>query len=84
MGYKVVMAARAERALANLPTTINERIAEAIRSLYTYTAPTARIEKLKKPLTGYRRRVGDYRILTDIEDDTIVIHDIKHRKDAYR
>lgn len=78
------MVTRAEKALASLPKTIIARVAEAIRSLYTYPAPMARIEKLKKPLTGYKRRVGNYRMLIDIEGDTIIIYDIKNRKDAYR
>lgn len=30
-----------------------------------------------------RLRVGNYRILFEIEDDAIVIYRVKHRRDAY-
>lgn len=42
------------------------------------------IKKLQPPLEGYRLRVGEYRVLFDIEEDSILIYSIKHRKDAYR
>lgn len=32
---------------------------------------------------AYRKRVGDYRILFDIEEDILTIYEIKHRKKAY-
>jgi mRNA-degrading endonuclease RelE of RelBE toxin-antitoxin system len=31
-----------------------------------------------------RYRIGDYRVLFEIVDDTIVVVNIKHRKDAYQ
>lgn len=33
---------------------------------------------------AYRLRVGDYRILFDINDDTIEIGRILHRKESYK
>ncbi|HHB91097.1 MAG TPA: hypothetical protein ENK60_07280 [Anaerolineae bacterium] len=32
----------------------------------------------------YRLRVGDYRILFEVEEDQIVIYRVRHRKDVYR
>ena len=32
----------------------------------------------------YRFRIGDYRILFDLSDDTIVVLAVGHRKDIYR
>lgn len=32
----------------------------------------------------YRLRVGDYRILFEIEDNTIVVYRVRHRREAYR
>ena len=54
-----------------------------------------RIETLKPDLKGdvkrltnftpeYRLRVGDFRILFEIENNVIIIYRIKHRKDSYR
>lgn len=40
---------------------------------------------LQAPLEGrHSARRGDYRILYRIEDETITILDVKHRRDAYR
>jgi mRNA interferase RelE/StbE len=32
----------------------------------------------------YRLRVGDHRILFEIEGETLIIYRIRHRKDAYK
>jgi mRNA interferase RelE/StbE len=42
-----------------------------------------------KPLSGefaglLRLRVGDYRVLFDETEDTITVHRVRDRKDAYR
>ncbi len=42
------------------------------------------VKKLTKHTYEYRLRVGDWRILFEIETDKIVIYKIKHRRDAYR
>ncbi len=36
--------------------------------------------------TGYRTRVGDYRILYEIDDEnqTVTVYRVKHRRDVYR
>jgi mRNA interferase RelE/StbE len=41
------------------------------------------IKRLREADFGYRLRMGDYRILFDLEGDTIVIQKIAHRKDVY-
>jgi mRNA interferase RelE/StbE len=54
----------------------------------------AKIEAMKDDLTGdvkrltnfspeYRLRVGDYRVLFELDGNKIMIYRIKHRKDAY-
>jgi mRNA interferase RelE/StbE len=55
----------------------------------------ARIEEMSSDLKGdvkrltnftpeYRLRVGDYRVLFEIEDEQLVIYRIRHRREAYR
>ena len=40
---------------------------------------------LRKSLKGYRKlRVGDYRVVLRIDDDTVTILTVCHRKDVYR
>ncbi|WOE69151.1 type II toxin-antitoxin system RelE/ParE family toxin [Hydrogenimonas thermophila] len=41
------------------------------------------IKKLKNHQPAFRLRVGDYRVLFDVEDDLIIVARIKHRKEAY-
>lgn len=84
MGYKVVLLSGAQRDFATLPTKEHDRIASALRLLGEYATTSQNIKKLALPLVGYRKRVGVYRILFDIAGDTIAVHRIKHRKDAYR
>lgn len=54
----------------------------------------AKISRLEGGLSGdikrltnfdcdYRLRCGDYRVLFDVEDDSIIIHRVLHRKEAY-
>jgi len=35
-------------------------------------------------LGQYRFRIGDYRVVFDIEGDTLFVLDVGHRKDIYR
>ncbi len=83
MTYKVLLLSGAVDDFEKLPADARERIASALRELEQF--PIGRgVKKLKPPITGFRKRVGDYRILFDAARDIIYIHRIKHRKDAYR
>ena len=42
------------------------------------------LKKLTNFEPAYRRRVGDYRILFDVLEDTLEIGRILHRKDSYK
>lgn len=42
------------------------------------------VKQLTNYSPEYRLRVGDYRVLFEIEESKIVIYRIRHRKDAYR
>ena len=42
------------------------------------------IKKLTNFEPAYRFRIGNYRVLFDVEDDVVIIARIKHRKDAYQ
>ena len=56
--------------------------------------PWAKAEALQKDLAGdvkrltnftpeFRLRVGNYRVLFEIEGDKVLIYRVRHRKDAY-
>lgn len=41
------------------------------------------VKRLKAFVPGYRLRVGDWRILFEVEAEAIVVYDVKHRSEAY-
>ncbi len=84
MASKVVLFSTAEEDFESLPTKERWKIAEALRALQDFPSVRKNIKKLKPPFSGYRKRVGDYRILFDVEDDIVYVHRIKNRKDAYK
>ena len=45
---------------------------------------TANIKKLTDFEPAYRLRIGNYRILFDVSEDTIEIGRVLHRKDSYK
>ena len=42
------------------------------------------VKRLTDLTPEYRLRVGDYRVLFEIEKDSIIIYRIRHRREAYR
>jgi mRNA-degrading endonuclease RelE of RelBE toxin-antitoxin system len=84
MTSKVVLLSTAENDLSKVPQAARVRIAVALRELAGFPASRQGIKKLKLPFEGFRKRVGDYRILFDFELETVFIYRIKNRKDAYR
>lgn len=58
------------------------RILEAIEKLKDFP-DVSNIKKLKNFNPTHRLRVGNYRVLFDVEENSIIIGRILHRKDAY-
>jgi len=80
--YDVQFKPRALRDIERLPSRIQAQV-------------LARIEEMSDDLKGdvkrltnftpeYRLRVGDYRVLFEVEKETIVIYRIRHRREVYR
>lgn len=69
--------------IPSLPKVIKERIKKAIeKKLLTH--PQTFGEPLRGSLVPlWKLRVGDYRIVFDVEDDQVYIHAIGHRKHIY-
>ena len=83
--YALLIKRSAERDLRRLPRTLLERISERILALREDPRPHG-VRKLVGALEGWRIRVGDYRILYQIDDDaqTVTIVRVKHRRQVYR
>ncbi len=42
------------------------------------------VKKLTNFVPNYRLRVGNYRVLFEVEDNSVVIYRVRHRKDVYK
>lgn len=87
MAWRIEVSETAKRSLAKLDRPIAKRISLFLRQrLAGASAPRALGKPLRGPLREYwRYRIGDYRIICDIQDDValILVIDIGHRKDVY-
>lgn len=86
--YRVEYEKTARKAINNLDSTIRKRIMDYINTnLVDCENPRFRGKNLvKHPKGNWRYRVGDYRIVVDIQDEKIVILvvDVDKRNDVYK
>jgi len=67
--------------LRKIESKMQTRILEAIEKLKDNLSGD--VKKLTNFSPEYRLRVGNYRVLFEIEDNKIIIHEIKHRGKVY-
>ena len=84
MSHKVVVPPKVEKEINSLPDKLFDNITNHILRLSQNPFPNSSI-KLKNTL-GYRIRVGDYRIVfdVDIKNKLVIIQRVAHRKDVYK
>jgi mRNA interferase RelE/StbE len=85
MPYTVVFATSALRDLERLPAQIVQRVLNAIRELGDNPRPSG-CRKIVGSESTYRIRVGEYRVVYDVDDQRrlVLVTRIRHRKDVYR
>jgi mRNA interferase RelE/StbE len=83
MAYTIELSPAAERQLKALPTSLQKRLVQRLLTLETEPRPSG-IKKLDAEI--YRLRVGDYRLIYQVQDQALLILVLKvgHRKDIYR
>ena len=83
--YKVHLAPRAERALLSFEVRTQRRLARKIDALANDPRPRG-VKKLKGEDDLYRLRVGDYRVIYQVQDRVllVLVLGIGHRRDIYR
>lgn len=81
MRYALEFRPSALRDLKKLPKSSARRILAKIERLRDNL--TGDVKRLVNAETGYRLRVGDFRVLFDLEDATILIRRVRHRRSAY-
>jgi mRNA interferase RelE/StbE len=81
--YEIIFTAQSLRDLEELDESTRQRIAEKLKSFSA--SPFQHAKKLTDSKIGdYRFRIGDYRVVFDVDVKTIVVLRIGHRKDIYR
>jgi mRNA interferase RelE/StbE len=84
--YKVRLTKGAAKVYRSAETPLAKRLARAFEVLEQNPRQHPNIKALKGKLAGrYRYRVGDYRVVYRIDDDTteVIILLIKHRREVY-
>lgn len=79
--YRIEYSPSAIRDLDNLPSKIRSQIVRKTGRLQS--GLIGNIKRLTSDDYTYRLRMGDYRILFDVEADLIIIRRIGHRKEIY-
>lgn len=81
--YRVFTESRAERDLNILERSVRERIVE--RLLKLQDNPRVNAKKLKGSKNAWRIRVGDWRVIYEIDDarKEVMVYRVKHRSTAY-
>ena len=80
--FKLIFEKRALRDLNNLEKQIKERIWNKLQ--YCKLDPFRYLEPLIE-IRGFKLRIGDYRVIIDVENKIRVLHILKigHRKNVY-
>jgi len=81
--YKILITQRALRDIEKLDVPTKKRLKEKLE-LFSAN-PLFYAKKLINPKIGtYRFRIGDFRIIFDIVDDSIVLLRVGHRHSIYK
>jgi mRNA interferase RelE/StbE len=83
--YEVIVESTAAKGLRKLPKDVIERVARELRGLGEDPRRQGS-RKIVGSSDAYRIRVGDYRIVYEVEDESrrVIVMAIGHRKDVYR
>lgn len=83
MEYELVYAKRAARDISRLDYAAKERIKGTLER-YAHS-PFNYAKKMVDPALGtYRFRIGEYRVIFDVEGAEIVVLRVGHRREIYR
>jgi mRNA interferase RelE/StbE len=79
--YQIKFKPKALKDLEQFPENIRERIISKIEAMQDDLQGD--VKRLTNFTPEYRLRVGDYRVLFELEEQTIMIYRVKHRSKAY-
>ncbi|MBE9050852.1 type II toxin-antitoxin system RelE/ParE family toxin [Nostocales cyanobacterium LEGE 11386] len=81
MQYQIGFKPKAIKDLEKFSVDIRERIINKIEAMQDELQGD--VKRLTNFTPEYRLRVGDYRVLFELEEQTIMIYRVKHRSKAY-
>ena len=84
--WSVELTPRAEKELKRLDHSVRKRVVDKLQEIQGSDDPRDFLKPMAGPLTGmFRLRVGDYRVIIDIQDERCVILaiDVGHRSTVY-
>ena len=84
--YTVTVDSVAMKDIKKLPVSVKDRVWKKIETLKNIPRPRSAQPVVNFGENGYRIRVGDYRILYQINDRKIevLVVRVRHRREAYR
>ncbi|GAX45956.1 hypothetical protein NIES4075_69770 [Tolypothrix sp. NIES-4075] len=85
MTYQVEFTKKAFKQLGKLSKDLQQKIKTKVQELADNPRHSG-VVKLENSDDRYRIRIGDYRVLYEIEDDLLIVSVIRvgHRRDVYR
>ncbi len=83
--YRIEYAKGVDKDLRKIPIRIGDRIVRAIDKLASNPRPPGSVKLVGYELE-FRIRVGDYRVIYQIQDSVLIVLvvEVGHRKDIYR
>lgn len=83
--YRVLLERAAEKQLKQLSAKLHDRVIVAIQELANNPRP-AGCRKLTGSDHDWRIRIGDYRVVYEIDDATheVRVNRVRHRREVYR
>jgi mRNA interferase RelE/StbE len=83
--YRMVFSASAKRDFDKLDRATRQRIAKKLRFFLEQDDPLGYARPLvHASIGGYRFRIGHFRVIFDVDDETIQVLSVRHRRDVYR
>jgi mRNA interferase RelE/StbE len=82
MKYNVQFKPRAVKDIERLSSRIQFQIIKGIEAMSDDL--TGDVKRLTNFTPEYRLRVGNYRVLFEIENKNIIVYRVRHRREVYR
>ena len=83
MIYRIFYTDKAVKDIGKLDNLTKKRIGKKILE-YTKNPFNYAIKLTDEKIGQYRFRIGEYRVVFDVDKNSIIVLKIKHRKDAYK